>query len=482
LTLLENEGRESQGALFKHSDLKLLPTLDENIKCGNSLIGTDFYQDKNLSLFDIDDLRKVNSFDWRSEFATVFKKGGFDFVVGNPPYIFARDEGFSSNDKEYFYAQYSLAQYQLNTYIMFTEKGYQILSDTGRLGFIIPNNWLTIETTSVFREFVLRSGKNKLIVNSYDRIFEDANIDTSILVFSKAGSDNIRAIVLRNSTFSEVAEVDSSVILALKPTILNFEVLGSEKTAALCEKIRKSGTVLSNLYAVKAGIKAYEVTKGNPAQTEKMKNDRVYHSLEKHDSSWIKYLDGVDVARYSLGWSGQFVKYGRNLAAPRNSNLFVGKRILVRQIPSKGRYAIHAALCDEYCVNDLNSMIVKAESSTLSPEFVLAVLNSRLMTFWFLTVFGKMQRKLFPQFKINELSQFPIVDIDFKNSKSVKSYERILALVAELSKTIVAGIGALTNDRKPLEQKATMINRQIDLELCSLYGLVQDEIDLIESE
>ncbi|HPO49183.1 MAG TPA: TaqI-like C-terminal specificity domain-containing protein, partial [Spirochaetota bacterium] len=74
LKLLENEGKEAEGFLFKHSDIKLLPTLDKNIKCGNSLIGSDFYKDKDLTLFGNDEMRKVNVFDWDKEFPEVFRK------------------------------------------------------------------------------------------------------------------------------------------------------------------------------------------------------------------------------------------------------------------------------------------------------------------------------------------------------------------------------------------------------------------------
>lgn len=87
LKLLENEGRETQGQLFKFSDIKLLPSLDSNIKCGNSLVGSDYYHEKDLSLFDDEAMRKINTFDWDKEFPEVFAQGGFDCVIGNPPYV-----------------------------------------------------------------------------------------------------------------------------------------------------------------------------------------------------------------------------------------------------------------------------------------------------------------------------------------------------------------------------------------------------------
>jgi adenine-specific DNA-methyltransferase len=85
LKLLENEGKEAEGQLFSFSDMTLLPSLEENIKCGNSLVGTDFYNQTTLGLSE-DQQIKVNCFDWEKEFPSIFKNGGFDIVLGNPPY------------------------------------------------------------------------------------------------------------------------------------------------------------------------------------------------------------------------------------------------------------------------------------------------------------------------------------------------------------------------------------------------------------
>jgi adenine-specific DNA-methyltransferase len=101
LKLLENEGNEAEGWLFKYTDKTLLPSLEDNIKCGNSLIGTDFYAQPELNLTD-DERIKVNCFDWGKGFADIFKAGGFDVIIGNPPYVFARGESFTSNEKEYY--------------------------------------------------------------------------------------------------------------------------------------------------------------------------------------------------------------------------------------------------------------------------------------------------------------------------------------------------------------------------------------------
>ena len=88
LQMLEGEGKQ-ENSLFRESDMHVLTDLGDNIKCGNSLIGSDFYASQDLSLFEEEAMYKVNAFDWEKEFSQIFKNGGFDCVIGNPPYVSA---------------------------------------------------------------------------------------------------------------------------------------------------------------------------------------------------------------------------------------------------------------------------------------------------------------------------------------------------------------------------------------------------------
>jgi hypothetical protein len=140
------------------------------------------------------------------------------------------------------------------------------------------------------------------------------------------------------------------------------------------------------------------------------------------------YLDGRDVKRYFIDWSGAYLKYGSNLAAPRSATLFEGERILVRQIPSPLPLAINGAVVSGEELNDINSMIVKSQSS-YSNKYILGIINSRLLSFWFDLTFDKFQRAIFPQFKVNELAQFPIRSINFSDPPDNARHDKMAALV-----------------------------------------------------
>ena len=195
-----------------------------------------------------------------------------------------------------------------------------------------------------------------------------------------------------------------------------------------------------------------------------MKKKRVYHSQIQLDESYFPYIDGNDVKRYELTWERrEYLKYGENLAAPRkNWALYSSPRILVRQIPSKLPYCINACYADEVILNDRNSMNII--NIKCNPLYLLAVLNSRPISFWFAHKFGKLQRGLFPQFKINELASFPIPPCNGGREQQL----------AEFAKKIM-----LAKKNNSLSDTSSM-ESEIDNIVYQLYSLSNDEISVIE--
>ncbi len=187
LKVLEGETRESiQRQLFAKA--RALPDLSNNIKCGNSLIGPDFWQDQQMELFDEEERLRINTFDWQAEFPAIFEgeNPGFDAVIENPPYIFTRNKGIDEASKSYFYNNYNHQSVQLNTFGLFVERCRDLMRETGKLGFITPNNWLTIDTFSPLQGFLLKNSGDLQIINILDRVFAAANVDTAITVFRKS--------------------------------------------------------------------------------------------------------------------------------------------------------------------------------------------------------------------------------------------------------------------------------------------------------
>ena len=378
-----------------------LQNLDNNFKVGNSLIS-----DPKIA--------KKLAFDWNTEFEQKKNitnqqqnpvKPLFDVIVGNPPYVSSRGGNFTASEKEFYYTNFALTESKLNTYLLFIEQAYNLLTDGGYLGYIIPNTWLTVDSFKTLRKFLLENTANLKIVNILDKVFPDANVDVCILVFKKAKPTEITLCEMKDKIVSEVGVFDPN-IFCKDSYIINIDAMKDTENSQIMQKLEENCQVLEEVSSLKTGIQAYETGKGNPIQTDEMRKNRIWHSKTKIDNNYIEYLQGSDVERYNLNWSGEFVKYGKNLSSPRNMELFQKPRILVRQIPSQPPYCINACFVDEYIVSDKNSMIIFDFKA--NPKFVLGCLNSAIVSRWFLYKFDKLQRGIFPQFKVKELAQFPI--------------------------------------------------------------------------
>jgi len=286
---------------------------------------------------------------------------------------------------------------------------------------------------------------------------------------------------MENRNFKKISDYASDTFLNTTNCVISYGVDTTNKIE-LCKRIAANGVQLNDLCEVRNGVQAYTVGEGTPKQTKEMKNKRVYHSLTKLNVSWIKYVDGVDVKRYVIGWSKQFIKYGRNLSRPRKPYLFNGERLLVRQIPSKPPCCILACYVNENLINDNNSMIIrKHPEDEHNIKYIMGIVNSKLISFWFINTFGKLQRKVFPQFKIKELSQFPIHRIYFDDPLDKTLHNKIVKLVdsmLDLHKKLAAT--KIPTDKTRIQRQVATTDKQTDKLVYDLYGLTEEEIKIVE--
>lgn len=181
LKCLEGETHASiahQMSMFKE---RVLPTLEDNIKSGNSLIDLDFY----ASQLDFGEEKKIKPFSWERGFPEVFKEqGGFDVVIGNPPYV--RIQNVVENSPQqilYFNNKYKSAQKgNYDIYVIFIEKGLELVKEKGRLGYILPHKFFNAKYGTAIRHLLLQNNSIERIVHfGYLQIFENATTYTCLL-------------------------------------------------------------------------------------------------------------------------------------------------------------------------------------------------------------------------------------------------------------------------------------------------------------
>ena len=447
-----------------------LPTLQHNISSGNSLVSGNA---EKLEKYFGSDFREQRAFNFEDEFKDAFEQGGFDVIIGNPPYVFARGGHFDEKTKQYYYENFPLASYQLNTYLLFIDRAFRLLKKGGYFGFIIPNTWLTIDTFAPLRKFLLEETSDLQIINIFDKVFGEANVDTCLLIFKKGKPNNVKLGEFRDGQLTIVGDFPVSQFKK-NNYIINIALAKSKDKSAILDKVREKAKPLSDFAIASTGLKAYQIGKGKPTQKAEIKNSRAFHSDDRKNDTYKKYLEGRDVCRYYLGWSGEYLSYGDWLAEPRKSVPFNGARILIRQIPSPPPHSINAVFTDKEFLNDINSMVVfdfKCEAL-----YLLAVLNSKITTFWFANTFDKFQRKTFPQFKVKELATFPIPNAsETEQEKIAKKAQTMLELQKELQATSVN-----TDKHNSLKREIEKLDREIDEAIYKLYGLTAEEIRTIE--
>jgi type I restriction-modification system DNA methylase subunit len=190
LKVLEGETKESITSLLRYFRERALPDLGSNIKSGNSLIGWDILDDR--PDLPKEELQKVNPFDWRAEFPEVFARGGFDAVIGNPPYIrIHKLVDYYPHEVSYIQEKFSSAKFgKVDIYAPFAEKGYDLMNDKGLLGFIIPNKFMQADYGIGLRSLIVDNrALNKIVDFCYAQVFENATIYTCLLFLSGMQQD-----------------------------------------------------------------------------------------------------------------------------------------------------------------------------------------------------------------------------------------------------------------------------------------------------
>jgi len=475
LKVLEGEDEQtlsSQLSLFK---ARVLPDLSHNIKCGNSLIGSDFYEGKQLTWLDEEEMYRINVFDWDKEFPEIMQAGGFDAVIGNPPY----GAKLSSLESDYLRQKYITAEYQVDTYPLFIEKSYHSIKQQGYFGMIVPSAWVASQYNEILRRFLVSNTELNNIVIAPKNVFIDATVETLILIWSKSKFKGGKFTVERWDQDEHISYfLEQNDIEKQKAYI--FPVYSDSEKITLVEKIRSFGRPLSKYADAVWGVKIYQKGKGKPKQKGNESKTKCFHSPIKTKEIHKPLLGGKEIQRYRVDWKGTYVDYGEWLAEPRTPLWFKGHRILVREVTDKG--TIQATIVDDEFVfsNSVDGIKLKEEKYALA--FILGIINSKLISFYHLNTSANAFKGAFPKVLIKDLLNIPISAIDLTNStdkahhdKMVELVERMLDLYKHLHDT------KMPQAQTFLQRQIEATDRQIDRLVYELYGLTKEEIEIVET-
>ncbi len=404
---------------------KKLNNLDANIKCGNSLI-------------DDPTVAGDRAFDRKKEFSDIMGAWGFDVIVGNPPYVLSRDSIFEEQ-KSYLANHYSLIHEKPNLYILFMEKTYNLLSSNGSLWFIVPNSWLWIDSGKKLRKFLLGNVLFEKMINLQGQSFPWVNVETMIFTYQK-----------KNSKLNRVKYITITDMLIPADTLFDnilqsewldnrnqmMDLASSQKDISIIDALKKY-TKLEELFEVRVWLQAYEKWKWKPKQTVDDVKNHVFDYDHKFDKDTYPYFGGWDIGRYSYSRSWQWLRHWERLSQPKELRQFTEKRILIREITSNFPKVLNATFVEETFLNNKSIINILQKSSLFDLKYLLAILNSSLISFYHVRRAVKGNRTLFPKVVINDVKNYPIPNISLSNQKPfIDKADTMLSLTTELHEKI----------------------------------------------
>lgn len=471
LKCMEGETEASIASQLRLFNERVLPTLDENIKSGNSLVDTDFYD----SQLDFGEEKKIKPFNWQKAFPEVFKQGGFDAVIGNPPYLGGREwKEENGNAYDYFIGKYKVAEYQFDIYALFWEAGIKLLKPNGAIGFITPNTWLNNQSNKKLRQYILdNTNISKIVDYSRIKVFDQATVLPIITILENKTNKKCLTEVFEplENGYIMTQSVNQEIWNDGDLSIININL--SQSDLSLREKIEEKSEPLEQLALIKFGIKVYQTGKGKPKQTPEAAKNKIFESREKLSTSYMPYLKGKDITKYNYKWNGDWLNYGIHLAEPRTIDLFQGERLLVRRII--GETLIAAYIADDLVTGQLLQIVKPFKQE--DAKFLLGIINSRLLAFYIRKKYNR-QDKTFPEIRIYELAALPIKKID-KSKQPLKSeieklVNQLLKLNQEKQET------KLESKLNQLQSKIDYCEDRINQLVYQLYELTEDEIKIVE--
>jgi hypothetical protein len=265
LKVLEGESEQTLQSQLKLFHERALPDLSRNIQCGNSLIGPDFYDGQQLSMFDEEEKYRINVFDWEAAFPWLREAGGFDAVIGNPPY----GAYVGELETTYFRQHYKCPANSLDTFILFVERSSRLLLQSGFLGVIIPSGWVSTPSARPLRELFLELFVPDSFVSLPFDVFPGAYIDTVILTAQRSSrtrkpeDDQVKLVVfpLRFKVSGQEDFRQFEKIGSYKSWLTNknleFLITCSKPEVELLKKIQRQPATIDVMYWSNEELKSF---------------------------------------------------------------------------------------------------------------------------------------------------------------------------------------------------------------------------------
>lgn len=496
LKCMEGETKETIEAQTKLFHDRILPTLDNNIKSGNSLIDLDYYDNE----LDFGEERKVKPFSWQKAFPEVFceqavqtereelhdlarnakqhatkameyskqleerlsivsesastyatkSKGGFDCIIGNPPYVSIKE--LTKESILYYSQKYETGKGQSDLYSLFIERGISLLNSKGNISYIVPDSLNDRSNFTSSRKQLIEFTFLQQII-TLNNVFSDANVGSTIFISGKTKNKTVKLIKTKNlTTFisKEFNEKETTIDKIKNTENYNFLFVDEKETQ-----------ILTKLFSHKNLSEFAFLGRGEEMgkKSEKIKTIATKNTLP--------FISGDDFGRYLMK---KVINYIDENDIKKDISKLYGEKIIVRQVGKN----ITATIDELKCVTP-QSVYTIVPNDKLPIKYLLALLNSKLFNF----IYQKKYRtkEIFPRILLENLKSLPINVNNVKSQQSeiIKFVDQLLHLNKDKQNA------TLPNQLEMIENRITYAEDKINQIIYELYELTDDEIKIIEN-
>ena len=465
LKVLEGEDEQSIGKQMSLFQERVLPDLSNNIKCGNSLIGPDIYDHQQMSLLDEEEIFRVNTFDWNAEFANIMKAGGFDAVIGNPPW------GAELTERELSYLRRTNKEIivrMIDSFMYFIYQSSQKSKALGYFGMILPDVLLYQVDNEKLRRYIIKNFRIKNILNMGD-VFDKISRPSSILVFQNSNPANSStAQVLDLASFAKTDKVACITESSRYETINQRDLNGIPGTLFITSKPdkykiwAKVNKIPNNLLnevvdadgiqrGVSPDLKKAFLVDSNTANKFQLEKNKLKKSVTggvhvkryfiNQPDLWLIYTSRSDdfqklpkickyIEQFKIEITCKEVKQNKHpiysLHRPRKEQIFLKNEKIIGVITGDRIIAAY----DDSKIYPTDGLYLLGVDKTINIRYLLGVLNSKLFVFIYRLLTIEKGRVL-PQVKPMILSKLPIRKINFKDSKDKSLHDQLVNLVCK---------------------------------------------------
>ncbi len=512
LKCMEGETSASIAHQLSFFNDRVLPTLENNIKSGNSLVDTDFYDTQ----FDFGEEKKIKPFSWQKSFPDVFNQGGFDCVIGNPPW----GADFSEESLKYLRERNrEIIVRMIDSFMYFVYKSYKLLKPNGSFGMILPDVLFYQTDNSKLREYILKHSSIEALLN-LGNVFENVTRPSCIIIFSNSKPGNSNKIITvdltsvkkenKHAELYEIKNFESVLQKELKEIPNYLFVTTNAKHFLIINKILKGQVKNLSEFVDEDGIQRGVSPDLKEAFLVTAKQVKQFKLEKTHLKNVL--TGGKQVKRFHINYPDLqliYTKRDTDFKSIPNICSFINQfksKITCKEV-KEGKhslYALHRAreekiftkpeklvgviTEDEIIVSIDNNKTFVTDGlylfgvKDIDTKYLMGILNSKFFVFLYRLTTMESGRAL-AQVKPTVLTEMPIRFIDEKNKDDKSLHEEIIRNVDSLLKLYPEiSVSRLQTKTEQLEKRVEHHVSRIDEIVYQLYELTPDEIKIVEAK